>query len=204
MSKKNNKNEIAARTETYIEQFGEKLRAGVLAMYEAAQVYATAISADPEARVQFEARYPQITQTFWTRLELVGSGDMHNTLLLDSSQGGDRLRRLPVGQQELAINNGINVLSADGTALRVDYKNLTSDQIRMVFAGDHIRTLSEQRAWVESNKVIRPRHEPKRVAAPLSTRGDTLRVGDTEITLAEAARMIGIDGVMKMMRSLAK
>lgn len=125
----------------------------------AGKIYAEAIATHgQEARERFAAACPKIAPTTWRRLEALGNGSLDGRLLTASSAGAAALRRLPAPLQTAALDNGVELLINNGDTLRVQIDNLTPEQARQVFAGDHIRDIPAQRAWVETHapSVARP------------------------------------------------
>jgi hypothetical protein len=125
----------------------------------AGKIYAEAIMEFGQtARERLAAACPTIAPSTWRRLEALGNGSLDARLLTASSKGAASLRRLPAPIQTRALDEGVEVLIGNGESLRVQVDNLTPDQTRQVFAGDHIRDVSAQRAWLESNapQIARP------------------------------------------------
>ena len=120
----------------------------------AARLYADAVIAHgPASREAFSAAHPNVSQSTWRRLESVGAGVLDARLLTAGSVGASSLRRLPIHLQQEALNGGVTVLVSGGDTLVVAVDALTPDQTRQVFANDHVRTPSAQRAWIESRKM---------------------------------------------------
>lgn len=70
----------------------------------------------------------RLTQLSWTEQKLIGDGGTCELLLLDNKGKADVLKVSP-----LAIND--------------------HEQLTQLLAKDHIRTISEQRAWIEANRA---------------------------------------------------
>lgn len=85
-----------------------------------------------------------------------------------SGAGVAALRRMPLDVQKKYVNAPVPVLvNPSGTweELPIDVNNLTPEQVKQVFNGDHIRSAAEQRAWIESERTqaltaTPPKHNP--------------------------------------------
>ena len=85
------------------------------------------------------------------------------------------LRLLPVPQQRLVWQSGVDLLTVEGGTLRAHPKDMTREQLRQVFYNGTVRSLAAQRVWQEALKleaVSQPAARPKteEVALPESTR----------------------------------
>lgn len=120
----------------------------------------------PEARAAFAAACPAITPGTWRRLEALGNGTLDPRLVAGVSAAGAILRRLPVAAQREALDRGVPLLLTGGDSLTVAVDNLTPAQARQVFAGDHVRDLAAQRAWMEANPAQVPAVSVPAASAP--------------------------------------
>lgn len=157
----------------------------------AGRLYAETIAAFGQAaRERFAAACPKIAPTTWRRLEALGNGSLDARLLTASSKGAAALRRLPAPIQTSALDEGVEVLIGNGETLRIQVDNLTPEQTRQVFAGDHIRDVSAQRAWLESNAPQIAR--PQMVEAPAwNVKGGKIVVNrPCQLTRLDLARML--------------
>ncbi len=132
--------------------FGEAFRSAEDAFVAAGRIYAEAIRQFGQgAREAFASAAPKISASTWRRLEAIGNGALDSRLLTAGSAGAAALRRLPVQAQGPALDHGVEVLIGSGDTLRIQIDNLTQQQVRQVFSGDHIRDIPAQRAWLETN-----------------------------------------------------
>jgi hypothetical protein len=115
---------------------------------EVAALVRKEIEGNPEWLDDFCSRFPQFTPSAIRRLSFVGIKESPK-LYFTSSSGSAALRRLPMAIQEKHAIEPIELLLSNGATLLVDIHALTSDQSAQVFASDHVRTLAEQRAWLE-------------------------------------------------------
>jgi hypothetical protein len=88
-----------------------------------------------------------------SQLEKIGRHQLSPQLLLAEYPAARKLERLPMSEQERVMIEPIEVLVLrDGQTdtLLVNVQHMTPAQTRQVFAANHIRGLSEQRQWLES------------------------------------------------------
>ncbi len=135
----------------YIEKFGEYLKEGLAYIRKACEVYVKAIDSDPSNIHRFKEKY-ELTDTAWIRFEQVGRGLLHEKLLTDYSLGARKLKMLSFSEQARYTASPVEYLTKDNDVLKIQLCNLTRNQIKQVFAEDHVRSIAEQRAFIESSK----------------------------------------------------
>jgi len=117
--------------------------------------YVRLIAAGKESEAK-EA-FPDIPEIKWEQFALCGMGKIAPALLVYSHNGANLIRRLPVKDQEVILSKPIDVLvireNGQTDSIKAEFKSLTGQQQRQVVAYDHIRTLPEQRAYVESQRT---------------------------------------------------
>lgn len=113
------------------------------------------------------------------------------------------LMGLPPEQQRKAISEGVDVLSQDGSPLRVRIHEATPQQRRLAFARDHLRTIPEQKA-VAATLLSPPPPTPGSRAAVLAARAPEGKaqievrdhkvyiVGSAVLDKAELLRLLGL------------
>ena len=132
----------------------------------AARAYADAVRRfGNTAREEFAARFPSIGGPEWSKILAIGNGEMDPRLLSMTSTGHAYVRRISPSAQREALDQGVPVCSPDGSHLRVAVENLTPFQCRQVFAGQRVRSLEEQRAWLSSATAQARRQTPARRVA---------------------------------------
>ena len=136
-----------------IKEFGKFFNDGLESIKKACKIYVDAIDYDPTLIDKFREEYPNITESAWVRFEQVGRGLLHESLLTDYSMGAKKLKNLPYSQQEKFSKNGIELLTKTNDILKVEVSSLTKEQVKQVFTNDHVRTLAEQRAYIESQET---------------------------------------------------
>jgi hypothetical protein len=85
-----------------------------------------------------------------SRLEKLGRNQIHPALVFNTSTGGQRLLALPLSLQTDALAKGVEVLEADGTTRHISVNELTPAQARQVFNRGSLRTLAEQRTFLNT------------------------------------------------------
>ena len=136
-----------------IKAFKELFSEGIKKINEACRLYVQAIDANPAAKDQFMKEFPQIPEQAWNRFESVGRGLLYPELVYTSGALYSRISRFPVSQQKAISDNGVEVLCAGGDSFITKIENLTPEQVQQVFTKDGIRTLAQQKAYIESKKL---------------------------------------------------
>jgi hypothetical protein len=149
-----------------VKQFGELLRQGTESLQKACQLYVKVIDQDIMMKAAFLEAYPEVPATAWKRFEAVGRGSMHPALLTSlACKGAHRLEKCSYTEQKKCLDTPVDVLLANGDVLKVMVYNLTKSQVKQVFAAGHVRSIPEQKAFIESEKtedvIIRARHSKK-------------------------------------------
>lgn len=119
------------------------------AIHAAAAAYMEAITKDPAFKDWIAEEVPQVSGGTWRTLEMVGRGQLDARIAAGGCPYGNKLRRLPMSEQKQALDGTIPLLTAGGDTLQVRLDALMPKQSDQVFAPGHIRSLSEQRAWLE-------------------------------------------------------
>ena len=121
---------------------------------EAARIYREYVEHGGDVMaLRAEAR---ISTAAWRHLDAVALGRVDPRVFLAANAStASALAALPVHMQQQVCDEGVEVLSVDGTALRVNVADLTVEQARMVFGMGAVRDLAAQRAYLESERVTR-------------------------------------------------
>jgi len=183
-------NEIT--TTNYIKQFRNAFTSGINSIVSAAQVYVQAIDENPDIKDKFRDEFADvIPSSAWSGFEAVGRKWMHPKLLMG---GGGRyssmIKRLPYSDQEQIFDGKrYDLLTLDGDNLKVDVRSITPEQAEQLFDRSHIRSKSEQKAWLESRKK-----QPEKVEAetmPYTINGGKVYFKrGTELTRPEMKRLL--------------
>jgi hypothetical protein len=94
-----------------------------------------------------------LTEDIVSRFEQLGRKQLSPGLLIADYPAAKHLVKLTFSEQERLLNGSVDLLLEGGDTLSVATKNLTPYQCRQVFDRKYIRTLSAQRAWMESEKA---------------------------------------------------
>jgi len=78
---------------------------------------------------------------------------MDQRLIFTETKARKKLAAAPKSQQKKALDKGLEVLVDNGEVLRVKIDDLTSNQIKQVFAGDHVRSIAEQKNYIRNRKA---------------------------------------------------
>lgn len=134
-----------------IAEFKELFSKGMNCMAEACRIYVEDIDRNPQFKQEYRRLLPQIGPAYWSRFESIGRKRMIPELLyLDSSTTMKLIGEFSLEEQEKIHKNGIDVLTVDGTTLKVAVKNLTPQQAKQVFTKTGVRDVPAQRAYIES------------------------------------------------------
>lgn len=97
-----------------------------------------------------------VQKAILNRLEQVGRQKLHPSLYLGEKRYSAALAKMPYPVQKnlLEENGALEVLVGDGDVLKVRVEALEPIQIKQVFSSSRVRTVAEQRAWLESQKTI--------------------------------------------------
>ena len=136
-------------------EFSQALTAGIEGIVKASNIYVEALDADPKAHDAFADKFAdQIPSAGWSRFEAVGRKWIHPRMLMggcSDSVKNTAVKRLPYSIQERIFERGrFPLLTSSGDTLQVDVLEATREQVMQLIDGKHVRTLSEQKAWMEA------------------------------------------------------
>jgi len=135
-------------------QIIDLINRGIQCWTDAGKLLAKNMDEDPEFIEKICDFCKDISPEALYRLEQVGRGQLHPTLLLNDTPGVRRLRRLPYSLQKKHATEPLTVIISGGETLEIDVRNLTPGQAAQVFTRDSIRTPAEQRAFIEDRAVM--------------------------------------------------
>ena len=136
-------------------KFISYVKEGITAWTLAAELARREIDSNPEWPEEVESRSKFITSHAVRRFALIGL-KYTPELAIDECPGAKRLRKLPIESQRKYYTESLPLLienSGHWESLNVSLHNLTPDQADQIFATDHMRTESEQRAYIESKRM---------------------------------------------------
>lgn len=98
----------------------------------------------------------KLPRSILKRLEQVGRQKMHPSLYLGEKGYSEAVAKLPYSTQVHLIDEGgsVDVLVGGGDTLQIKLDALQPIQVKQVFGDAKIRTIAEQRAWIESQKTL--------------------------------------------------
>ena len=141
-----------------MDEFGRALAAGLEGFARAAAVYVAALDKDPRNADAFRDKFADvIPASAWSGFEAVGRKWMHPRLLMGSGgRYASKIKRLPYSTQERIFEGErFEVTLPGGDVLKVDIREATPEQVEQLLDGTHVRTPSEQRAWMESRAAVK-------------------------------------------------
>jgi len=172
-----------------IVQFSKAFNATLNNLTEAAVIYVKAIDKDHAMKAAFAKNFNGIIPAgAWAGLEAVGRKQMHPRIMLGVGRNTGFIKRLPFSDQESIIEGEkVELLATDGTTLKVDAREVSATQSKQLFGGNHIRSLSEQKTFLEDSKRVEEnnRVEEAKVVRYRIEKGTVHFSADTVFTMAE-------------------
>ena len=145
-------------TPSWFEDFKKRIIDGIAnaedMIQRTAAIYVEAITKDSTFKDWISDEVPQVSGGIWRTLEMVGRGQLDARIAAGGCPYGNKLRRLPVSEQRQALDGTIPLLTSSGDTLQVRLDALMPKQADQVFAPGHIRSLAEQKSWLESEATI--------------------------------------------------
>lgn len=135
-----------------IEELKNAIRVGIEAFATAGRMLVNMLD-DGGLNLPEISEASQIPVDVLGQIEKIGRGQLCPQLLLANYPAARRIERLPMSEQERLMNGPVEVLTMrDGQvdSLMVHAEHLTASQVKQVFAANHVRSLAEQRQWIES------------------------------------------------------
>jgi hypothetical protein len=155
---------------------------------EVAALYLQAITADPGFAAWVEDETPDVPPSFWRKLEATARGTLDARIAAGGCAWGNKLTRLPIAEQRQAIDSTLPLLTSTGDTLQVRLPALLPSQADQIFAADHIRTLAEQKAWMEAKAAQFAIMAPKPSKGPnieINRRKGCIVVNGTTLTTSD-------------------
>lgn len=98
-------------------------------------------------------RHAPVSADLWRTLDDVASDRIDPRALTLPGTAARAVRLLPRVTQADVIDHGVEVLSADGSTIRIPAAELTAQQSAQAFGPSGLRTASEQAAWVKTQQA---------------------------------------------------
>lgn len=139
---------MKAITTKSIERFRALLTAGLNNIREACEIYVQEIDATPDRKADFIAGCPEVPPGAWAAFEMVGRNAMDYRLLWGGGKAQAKLRRLPKSDQQRLLDSGVEIAVGKSDKRVVPVELLEKDDIEIVFSGNRVRTVDEQRVLI--------------------------------------------------------
>jgi len=151
--------------EESVGKFRDALFAGIQGIVKAAEIYVAAIDDDPKAADLFRDQCADLVPaSAWGQLEAVGRKWLHPRLIMGGMADRRKaacVKKLPYSLQERIFNRDrFPLLVSGGDLMQVDIMEATSEQVEQLCDGQAIRTIAEQKAYVEA-KALYKRESPE-------------------------------------------
>lgn len=141
----------------WFSEFRDRIAGGLRTATEhiatVAATYVEAIDRDPAFKDYLIDELPEVSGGIWRSLKQVGRGMLDARIATGGVPYGNKLRRLPVSEQRQAMDGTLPLLTASGDTLCIKLDAMMPRQAEQVFASGHIRSLPEQKAWIESKAL---------------------------------------------------
>lgn len=141
-----------------IGSFAELVQQGIDAWERAGKLLVEMINQDPGIRSKIIERCPHLSEAILSRFEAIGRRVLHPKTLLNSSPGMVRLRDLPYDEQDQYLTEPVSVVvalpSGKTDVQKIMISALTRSQALQVIGKDGIRSLADQRKFLEKKGLI--------------------------------------------------
>lgn len=177
------------QTRELIQAFSEALLRASADIEEAARILVQIVSNDPNGREHVLEACPSLKSDWFDGLLRIGRKQMYHELLFATAPGCKALRRCDYGEQVKYVSQPIELLlirDRGPETLLAPVAALTPAQVKQVFQRSHIRSLGEQRIWLEAQKP-----KPRTVKTPeaYSVRRGRIEIhGPCSLDAADLAR----------------
>ena len=106
----------------------------------------------------------------------IGRREIHPMLTLNTSVANEYIAALPYEQQEMILKEGAVLLEEDGERTIVPADTLTSRQCEQLFDNNTLRTIRQQRLWLDAQEKKRVERK-LRLQATYRARGGNIQTG---------------------------
>lgn len=138
-----------------IEQFVKAFQNSAASLLETGKILVRIAEKMPDGIERVLKRLPQLRPETIKAFLKIGRGEVDEVLMLAEGPGVTRLRACDITVQRKHATDGIPVLISESgktTHLMVSVFDMTSEQAVQVFHNGSIRTLEQQRQWLQSRK----------------------------------------------------
>jgi hypothetical protein len=185
--------ELQLTTEELMTEFKEALTSGINGFVKAGEIYVKAIDQDPSNAERMQIQFRDIVPPkAWKQFEAIGRKWVHPKLILGGMSDPKKtniVKRLPYSLQNRVFQGEkFELLISDGDVLEVSALDASSDQVKQLFGDGNLRTLREQKAYIENNKLqedLKPQELPY-----YFQKGRIIFRKNTELTRAEMKQLL--------------
>jgi hypothetical protein len=177
-------------TKVTIADFVDALKCGIESFEKAGRVLVQLIDADPNVVEKILDANPEINGDILETFERIGRKQLYYRLTINESPGVVALRRCPYSEQVKHAHEPIELVIMRGPkteTLLVSVHAMSPDQARQAIGPKRVRTLGEQRAWLEaqSRKPL-----PLKLSEPYTVRGGKVTIhAPCVLNLADLLRL---------------
>lgn len=180
-----------------LSRVSELIIKGVECWIEAGEIIAKTLQENPKSMERI-CEVTGLSEDIVRRFEQIGRKEIYPKLLANTSIGYRKPVSCPYREQQHYSENPVVLLVAENgktDTLKVNVAHLTVGQARQAFASNHVRTIPEQRAWIESERkrlvenAIREKAEVQEAAFVIHGSRVTFRKG-CEMTAHEIAELL--------------
>ena len=180
-----------------LSRVSELIVKGVECWIEAGEIIAKTLQDNPGSMGRI-CEVTGLSEDIVRRFEQIGRKEIYPQLLANTSIGYRKLVSCPYREQQHYSENPVELLivgNGKTDTLKVNVAHLTPEQARQAFSSDHVRTVSEQRAWIEAERkrsvenAIREKAEVQEAAFVIRGGRVTFRKG-CEMTAHEVAELL--------------
>jgi len=172
-----------------VDEFRKLLNNGLNSIRLACEYYVDAITKKPELKEVFIHEFPEFNAVSWYRFEQIGRGVLSPKLLHATNTTIKMLSTCSYSDQVKYLEKPVEFLTSTGDVLLLDVSAMISSQVRQVFNGKSVRTLAEQKVYIEIEKEKRSKKEIKNTREWF-VRKDKLYVGKVVFTKIELVEIM--------------
>lgn len=154
IKQKQEKNRMNTISKYDLSRVSELIAKGVECWIEAGEIIAKTLQDNPDSMGRI-CEVTGISEDIVRRFEQIGRKEIYPQLLANTSIGFRKLVSCPYREQQYYSENPVELLVArngEVDILKVNVAHLTQEQTRQTFASDHVRTIPEQRVWIEAER----------------------------------------------------
>jgi hypothetical protein len=128
------------------------MQTGLKCLLDSAEVYAALAQRHglTEINERIARRAPHVPAAFLSRLLAIGEGRMDERLIYGSTKAAELMRKMPISAQKEALDGPVAVYDpATDTTRAVEASKMSSNQARLAFTEEGIRSVIEQQHIAE-------------------------------------------------------